>query len=160
MKKYLIILAISLLPRGVNAQWTINNVSFSAHNLVPLTFTYNTVEELLEQKVLTNAIRLDLCINNKGCNVTARVIYPTAPGQAPPAWLSKTWINDNSPDAQIPSNISVLGITDNLLFMQPSDGLNTAKNYSYYYNLNLAPVTTFIDNGMYNFKILYTMTLL
>lgn len=165
MKQKFLLLIILLLPKLGMAQMfsgspiTINNISFSAHKLVPLNFNYATIDEMLAPKIINNAIRLDLCINTTGSHVYAKLIYESAPGTAPQNWVKKIWTHDNSPNALIHSNESVLSTSDVLLFTQPSDGQNTAKNYSYYYNLGLNPLTTFVACGQYNFKILYTMTI-
>jgi hypothetical protein len=163
MKKSLFILAIAL-PGFVSAQIVIplNNVSLAVQANSSLLFPVTSINDYLEPHIISNAIQLNLCLNQKGCNVSARINYNSPPGAVPPNWLSTIFTNSTSGNVVISNSEAFLNSTNIPLFTQPSHNIgdNGPHFYSFYYALKYNPITTFMETGNYNFSITYTMSLL
>src|SRR5690606_13711715 len=122
----------------------------------PLVFTYSNINELLQPKIITNALELQIKVKG-GCTVSANLNYE--PDDAL-LFANRLILRHR----QSTSNTVVLSLTDIpmtatpiSLFAQPSAG-PSAKHYSFYYDLILNPIDQFVDDEQHTFSITFTMS--
>lgn len=152
----IIIFLLLTSPLQILAQGNGNNkISVQANR--PIQFSYNNIEELQQQKVLTNALELKLKVKEYSWNVFASLIadnnsfYNTFNNK-----LALRLQNYDSYNANISRTEVVLSQTQALLFTQPA--VQHSQHFNFYYDVVLYPFTNFVPSGQFNFSIVFTMT--
>ncbi|MBS1690493.1 MAG: hypothetical protein JSS96_17305 [Bacteroidetes bacterium] len=155
MTKLLSILLI-LLPTISNAQIAADN-SISLSTPTPLVFSYSSVDELLAPKVLHNAIEIKLSPKRYSRNIMAYVTFTGPLQNAVPAdWLTMNLAGKTSVNAVIYKAQNQLSTVPVALFTQPPSPTN--EDLTFYYDIMLSPLNTFVNTGSYNFNIIISIT--
>jgi hypothetical protein len=154
MKNLLLtILTLSFLQQATaqNAQEINVNV------LQPLTFNYNTLDELSAPKTLYNALELDLKVKQVTALISASLNY-TSPAEPSLAnKLNLKYSNGNSSTAVINMADIPLGQVPVQLLQQPAFG-NGVDHYTFYYNVTLQPITDFVTQTNNYFVLTFTLS--
>ncbi len=132
---------------------------FSIDVLAPLHFGYSTTSELFQQKVIYNAIRLNMKIKQEGIGVFGQVSFHTV---TPSAFSNKLAIAlkyTDSPNAVAPAGDVILSQNPVMLFSQPG-GSKSTKHYKYLFDLKLNPPSSFEGLESQSFSIIYTFSIL
>ncbi len=152
----IIILLLLTSPLQIFAQGNGNNkISVQANR--PIQFSYNNIEELQQQKVLTNAFELKLKVKEYSWNIFASVVaennafYNTFNNK-----LALRLQNYDSYNANISNIETILSQGQSLLFTQPA--VQHSQHFNFIYDIVLYPFTNFVPSGQFNFSIVFTMT--
>lgn len=150
--RYLLSLFLIIFSNLSEAQVAILKV----RNLQPLNFTYSNISELSQQKIINNAIQLELKIKKKPCYVTAQL----AMDQGASDYANKIYLRQASTTSAsaVVSNISVpLSSAPAQLFTQPASG-NMMQDYYFSYDVVIPPINGFLTPGFHTFHITFTVT--
>jgi len=155
MFRILIFLLLTLPLTSYSQGQGNNKISVLANK--PLQFNYNNIEELQQQKVLQNALELNLKVKEYTWNISANVVandnsfYNTFANK-----LALRLQNYDSYNANVNRADIFLSQSQSLLFTQPA--VNNTEHFNFYYDVVLYPFTTFVSSGQFNFSIVFTMT--
>jgi hypothetical protein len=144
--------AMSANPTGVGNSYDIN---VQTNN--PPIFTYTTVDELLQPKVVVNAFEIRFKPSpHENTRIFAQVDFANKRRSVPDGWLSLKLLNTTSATALTDNNAVALSQYPILLITQaPVPGNNT---YSFVYNVILNPLAKHVRPDNYNFNVKFTMT--
>lgn len=148
--KNLLIILLTLLPAISKSQVSADNISLNTTG--PLVVSYSSIDELLVPKVLHNAIEIKLSPNKYSRNVMAHVNF-TGPQQnsIPADWLSIKLVSKTSSNSIVYKTQNTLSASPTLLFTQPPSPAN--EDLTFYYDLVLSPLNTFVNTGSFNFNV-------
>jgi len=157
VRQFLLLLMCALWFHNSQAQddAPFNKVTVSVLN--PMHFSYSNAMELLQPKVIHNALELAVKIKQENTGVYAQVNYSGLSEDLASNLLSLRLTSKTSPDAVVSNTTVPLSAVPALVFMQPRS-IRETKHYSFYYDLILNPVTTMIPPGNYSFSINFTIT--
>jgi len=149
MKKVLIIL-LTLIPVISKSQVSADNVSLNT--TVPLVISYSSIDELLAPKALHNAIEIKLNPNKYSRNIMAHINF-TGPQQnsVPADWVSLKLTSKTSGNSIVYKIQNTLSASPVLLFTQPPSPTN--EELTFYYDIVLSPLNSFINTGSFNFNV-------
>ena len=149
MKKVLIIL-LTLIPVISKSQVSADNISLNT--TVPLIISYSSIDELLAPKVLHNAIEIKLNPNKYSRNIMAHINF-TGPQQnsVPADWVSLKLTSKTSGNSIVYKMQNTLSASPVLLFTQPPSPTN--EELTFYYDIVLSPLNSFINTGSFNFNV-------
>lgn len=123
----------------------------------PLVVSYNSVNDLSEGKIIYNAIELKVYKKDYDRNISAKISFDNVPqNEIPQGWILLRLSNRTSPGALINKYESPLTNTPTFLFTQPADRSNNEQYYSFYYDIVINPLTSFIKTGDLNYSIIFT----
>lgn|SRR5574337_97517 len=132
----------------------LNKISASVIN--PLSFTFTNAMELLNPKIVSNALQLSVNVEQQNLNVYAQTSFSESELNSMKL-LSLKLASKTSPDAGINTETVTLSDVPALLFTQPRC-LEGSKQYLFYYDLIMNPVQNMIPPGNYQFSINFTIT--
>lgn len=124
----------------------------------PLNFVYASQQDLLEQKILPQAITLKLKVKQEACLVAAHVTINNNPTSSFANKFVLRMSQTNSLDVNTSPGDINLGPSPRLLFIQPGS-VQEVKQYQYLFDLKLNPPDTYGDPVFTNFSIVYTISL-
>lgn len=154
MKSLLLVILTLSLVQQANAQ---NAQEINVNVLQPLTFNYNTLDELSTPKTLYNALELDLKVKQVAAIVSASLNY-TSPAEPSLAnKLNLKYSNGNSSSAVINMADIPLSQVPMQLLQQPAFG-NGVDHYTFYYNVTLQPITDFVMQSSNYFVLTFTLS--
>ena len=122
----------------------------------PLSFTFSNAMELLNPKIISNALQLSVNVEQQNLNVYAQTSFSENELNSMKL-LSLKLAGKTSPDAGINTETVALSDIPALLFTQPRC-LEGSKQYLFYYDLIMNPVQNMIPPGNYQFSINFTIT--
>jgi hypothetical protein len=124
----------------------------------PIDFSYNTADELIQDKIISNAFELKLNSKAKTCSVYANLLFSGSVSNGITNQLALKLNHKNSASAvTTTTEIPLIPQAAQMLFTQPQMPANSSY-YSFSYDLILHHSTSFINPANYNFSIIFTMT--
>lgn len=132
----------------------LNKISVSVIN--PLNFAFSNAMELLNPKIISNALQLSINVEQQNLNVYAQTSFSENDLNGMKL-LSLKLASKTSTDAVVNTEMAALSDVPTLLFMQPRC-LEGSKQHLFYYDLIMNPVQKMIQPGNYNFSINFTIT--
>ena len=127
-----------------------DNISIVSNSQI--LFTYTSTDDLLHDKIISNAFQIDLISQNHNSSIYVSIAYAGHAFPKDPVLKLNHKTSSNSLDnGMIETPLTNQG---QLLFIQPK----IAGSNSYYYDLILHPSSSFIDPAIYKFSIIFTMT--
>lgn len=154
MKKLL--LFIGLLG-SLNAFCQNESENISINVINPLTISFNSIDEMTQEKVIPNALEVKLNPGQKFYLLTASAMFTGSNGELLNDRLSLVLVHST---ASVPGNYNrriKLSAVETPLFNQtvlPGPG----ESLSYYYDIVIDAFTTFIKPGNYNYTLTFTAT--
>lgn len=150
---FLFIFSVALQACAQNST-PLNKISVSVIN--PLSFTFTNAMELLNPKIISNALQLSINVEQQNLNVYAQTSFSENDLNGMNL-LSLKLATKTSTDAVVNTETLALSDVPALLLMQPacSEG---SKQYLFYYDLVMNPVQKMMPPGNYNFSINFTIT--
>lgn len=131
----------------------------SADNTQPLSFAFETVDDLMQDNIIPGAIDVQVNAKQESYNVTASINFTG--NVTDPAVLNCLAIKlaNNPPSGAGSLNTQAITLSPNpaLLFYQPKTN-SQIPFYTYNYNLIFKAQTTMIKPGNYSYNITFTMT--
>lgn len=152
--------AVNSTSQGVSGPVGGGDYDFiSADNTQPLSFTFETVDDLMQDNIIPGAIDLRVNAKQESYNVTASINF--IGNVTDPAVLNCLAIKlaNNPPSGAGSLNTQAITLSPNpaLLFFQPKAN-NQRPFYTYNYSLIFKAQTTMIKPGNYSYNITFTMT--
>ena len=154
---------VAQMPNGNNGNN--NNTPNNGHNSnslsviqnQPVSFYYNSIDELLNGKTISNAIELQVDPDRNAYNIYCSISFSN-PGSGLENKLSIKLASKTSPNSidHVPAQLT-LSSAPQLLLSQPQLHSNSPY-YSFFYDIGVAPISTFLTPGTYNFNLLFTIS--
>lgn len=154
MKAFFLFIFSVALQAYAQDSTPLNKISVSVIN--PLSFTFSNAMELLNSKIVSNALQLSINVEHQNLNVYAQTSFSENDLNGMKL-LSLKLASKTSTDAVVNTETLALSDVPALLFMQPgcSEG---SKQHLFYYDLIMNPIEKMIPSGNYNFSINFTIT--
>ena len=154
MKALLLLMLCVSLQGYTQDAGAFNKISVAVVN--PLNFSLSNAMELLNPKVINNALQLSVKINKETANVYAQINFSEVILNDMNLFSLKL-SNKTSPDAIVNSDAVVLSDVPMLLFTQPAS-LHGSRQHFFYYDLIMNPIRNMVPPGHYQFSINFTIT--
>lgn len=126
--------------------------------LTPLNFIYSGQQDLLQPKVLPQAIKLKLKVKQEACLVSAQVNINNVESSPFANKFALKMAQTNSLNVNRTLGDVNLSASPALIFIQPGSDRGV-KHYQYLFDLKLNPPDSFSGSAFTNFSIVYTITL-
>ena len=154
MKK--VLLFIGLLG-SLNAFCQTSSENIAINVINPLTVTYNSIEELMQEKIISNALEVKMNPGQKFYLLSASAYFTAGNGVLLDNKLSLVLIHSTaSAPGSYNRRIKLSTIETPLIEQAVLPG--PGESLSYYYDLVIDPFTTFVKPGNYNFTLTFTAT--